>query len=130
MSQNIECRHFLQLFLCAVLLRRHIVQRLHRIPDPTWRHHQTPTEGLRSECCQPCPRYRCLSRMLSAQSTVPLSVPNVVSPVHGTVVCPECCQPSPRYRCLSRILSAQSTVPLSVPNVVSPVHGTVVCPEC
>ena len=66
------------------------------------------------ECCQPCPRYRCLSRMLSALSTVPLSVPNVinlstvplsvpnvVSPVHGTVLCPECCQPCPRYRCLS-----------------------------
>jgi len=67
---------------------------------------------------------------LSALSTVSLSVPNVVSPVHGIVICPECCQPCPRYCSLSRMLSALSTVPLSVPNVVSPVHGTVVCPEC
>jgi len=69
-------------------------------------------------------------RMLSALSTVPLSVPNVVSPVYGTVVCPDCCQPCLRYRCLLRMLSALSTVPLSAPNVVSPVHGTAVCPEC
>ena len=113
-----------------MLLRRHIVQRLHRLPDPTWRHHQTTTERLRSECCQPCPRYRCLSRMLSALFTVPLSVPIVVSPVYGTVVCSECCQPCPRYRCLPRMLSALSTVPLSVPTAVRPVHGTIVCPEC